>query len=222
MNREHVKNGVSLLCAAVPLVAMAVAHVMPEVPVGEAVTKQMGAILQSVAVLLGFRFVRATSLPAGLAHGYFWSFVEPLANGIPTHGALAIDGRGYRADQVRVEIWLPPVIEADGDHAVGLAELRAQVDELPEATLETEQHGLRTVRVRGSEADASLVIVDVPRTLDVLEKTLSREFSVGSARRRRKIADRELAEFETCLRRSIHEQRGAFFRKKVAVQRFDA
>ncbi len=218
MNREHVKNGVSLLCAAVPIFVAAATWAAPDLPLQDSMGKQVSAVLQSALVLLGFRFVRSTSLPAGLAHGYFWSFVEPLATSLPRNCTIDVGGTTYGSDGVRLEIWLPEVLESDGDHPLGLAELRDQAAQLAEGTVDTGEHGLRTVRVKVSE-QGGLVVVDVPRTLDVLERTLTRELGMGGSSKKSRIAARELEEFAMCLGRSVREQRGSFFRHGVLVKR---
>ncbi len=219
MNREHLKTGISLVCAVVPIVAALVIWAAPDLPVGETVTTQVSAVLQSALVLMGFRFVRTTSLPEGLALGYFWSFVEPLATGLPNKPEVVIDGDSYPSDRVRIEIRVPESIESSEENPVGLAELRADLEKLPEASIDTGQHGLRTVRVQkfAGEGETGVTIIDVPRTLDVLERTLTRELGVEAEGRRRKIGDRELGEFSARLERSFKEQRGSYFRDQVSI-----
>ncbi len=221
MNREHVKNGVSLLCAAVPVFVGVAAWAAPDLPLQDSLGKQVSAVLQSLLVLLGFRFVRTTSLPAGLAQGYFWSFVEPLATSLPHRPPAEVGGKRYDRGRTRLEVWLPEVVEADETHPVGLAELWHKAASLPEVVIDTAEHGLRTVRVQESPS-GDLVIVDVPRTLDVLERSLARELGDTSSRKRQKLAARELEEFATCLCRSIGEQRGTFFQRAVSVKRIAA
>jgi hypothetical protein len=221
MNREHFKSGIALVCAAIPIVAALVLWVAPELPVRETLATQVSAVLQSALVLLGFRFVRKTSLPEGLALGYFWSFVEPLATSIPNKHRVEIGGTSYAPTQVRIEILLPAVSDDDDAEPFGLKDLRARIGALPEAALDTGEHGMRTVRVRKSSGPhgPEVTIVDVPRTLDVLERTLAREIGAGEDARLRKIGGRELAEFSARLERSLKEQRGAYFQSSVAVTR---
>lgn len=221
MNREHLKSGIALICAAMPVLAALILWAAPELPIADTVTGQASAVLQSVLVFLGFRFVRKTSLPEGLALGYFWSFVEPLATSIPNKDAIEIGGASYAPEQVRIEIVIPTLDEDLEVEASVIGDLRAKLSELPEETLDTAEHGMRTVRVRKSR-DASrpqITIVDVPRTLDVLERTLAREIGAQDAAKLRKLGARELSEFSARLERSLREQRGAYFRSSVSVER---
>jgi len=220
MNREHLKSGIALTCAAMPVLAASILWAAPDLPVPDAVTGQVSALLQSALVFLGFRYVRKTSLPEGLALGYFWSFVEPLATAIPNKAAVEIGGVSYEPQCVRIEIVMPAAGD-DGAETVGLDQLRARADELPEETLDTGEHGRRTVRVRRSTGThgPEITIVDVPRTLDVLERTLAREVGARNEAKLRELGDRELAEFAACLERSLKEQRGAYFRSSVSVAR---
>lgn len=221
MNREHLKSGIALACAAMPVLSASILWAAPDLPVPETITGQVSAVLQSVLVFLGFRYVRKTSLPEGLALGYFWSFVEPLATAIPNKAAVEIGGVSYEPQRVRIEIVMPTAGDSDAE-PVGLDELRASVDRLPEEILDTGAHGRRTVRVRRSTGThgPEITIVDVPRTLDVLERTLAREVGAGNEAKLRKLGDREIAEFSACLERSLKEQRGSYFRSSVTVKRY--
>lgn len=216
MCRESLKSWIALGCAAVPILAGLLLWAIPGPQDQEFLASQASAVLQSALVLLGFRFVRKTSLPEGLALGYFWSFVEPLAKPIPQRERVEIGGRYFEPSQVRIEIWIPEQL-GQGEEEGGLADLRADVEQLPEATFDTREHGLRTVRIRPSED--GVVMVDVPRNLDVLKRTLGRELAGAPAGKWSAVADRELDEFAARLARSLENEKGSFFRRQVHVRR---